>query len=138
MFELHGADGARATAQRQPAGDAPTVEPADESGKGSAVGTMTIPDMKISIPIQSFARQVHGTRKGKASSGELGVTIAATELNPRLVQAVARGEHVATITIVAGPQTFMMRDVVFSGYSINRETASFTLDFSSMEVASGG
>jgi hypothetical protein len=137
MLELHGADGGRSAVQRQPAGDTPGADPANEGGKGSAVGTMTIPDMKMSIPIQSFSRQAQGTGQKKEASGELFVSMAATAMDPRLAQAVARGEHVATITIVAGSQTFTMHDVFFSGYSISGETASLSLNFASMELGSG-
>lgn len=124
--------------QRQPAGEAPAAEPANE-GKSSASGTMSIPDMDISVPIISFMQQVGGAREAKGSSGEVVVTIALEHLDPGISKATADGRRFDTITVTIGSKaTFTLRGVVFSSLNMGSDMATLSLNFTSMQFSPGG
>jgi hypothetical protein len=132
------ADAALAPLQRQPADQAPGAEPAND-GKTSATGTMTIPEMDLVMPILSFQQQVGRTRQPKDSSGEVFVAIALESLDPRIQEAAAKGEHFDTITVAIGPKsTFTLHSVVFSSFNVGSNTATLSLNFTSMEFSPGG
>lgn len=132
MLEAHGAEAARSPVQRQPEGQALPAEPANE-GKTSAAGTMTLPELDMTVPIASFQQQVGRPAQPKEASGEVMVTVAIADLDPRIAQAAARGDRFAEITVTIGAKTITMHEVVFSGFNIASDYAALTLNFTSIE-----
>ena len=136
MLETRPADARGATLQLQPAGQAPTAEPAKDE-KTSAGATMTIPEMKLSIPILSYSLQSGRPDTRKTPTGELTVSMALKDLDPRIAQAVARGDRFETITVEAGTHKITMKGVMFSSSQIGGEIATLTLSFTSIDFGQG-
>lgn len=136
LFGTHPANSTRAPVQRQPGDQSPTAEPANEAGT-SAGGTMTIPDPDLAVPLLSVSMQVGGTGQQRGSSGEVVVSIAIKSLDSRITQAVAKGSRFAKITVAVGAQTFTLRDVVFSSFSMGSDVATVSLNYTSIELGAG-
>jgi hypothetical protein len=102
-------------------------------GKTSASGTMSIPDLKLSLPILSFSQQVRGTNREKETAGDATVTIALSDLDPRLSEAAAKGRRFDTITITIGSGTTLtLHGVFISGVNIGAETVGLSFSFDSI------
>jgi hypothetical protein len=132
LMGSHQDDAGRQELQRDPADDASRAEPANE-GNATATATMAIPDLELSIPLLSFSRQVTGPGRSDESSGEVVVTFAISKLDPRVTKAVTIGRRFKVITIVIGPQTITLHDVLFSSVNIGPDTVALGLNFASME-----
>ena len=99
------------------------------------MGTMSIPEMKLAMPLVSFSQQAGRPTQPKTSSGEVVVSIALKDLDPRIAEAVAKGKQFATITVAIGSKTtFTLRSVVFSSFQIGSDIATLSLSFTSMDV----
>jgi hypothetical protein len=137
LLAPHEAGGTRAAVQRAPEDQAPPAAPVNE-GKKSATGTMTISELDLTTPITSFSQQVGRTNEPAGSQGEVVVTIAAENLDPRLTQAAATGRRFDTVAIAIGAQTLTLHGVVISSFSLGSDAASMGLNFTSIELGSGG
>ena len=133
MLETQGATARGVTLQLQPDGPA---QPANDD-KSSAAATMTIPEMKLSIPILSYSRDVGGPNQPKKAGGNLTVSIPVKSLDPRLAQAVARGDRFETITIEARTHKITLHGVMFSSFQMGGDVATLTLNFTSIEFGPG-
>lgn len=137
LLETRDRHSALAPLQRQPLDQAPGAEPTDS--RTQANGTVTIPEMELVMPIISFQQQVKGTNEPKSEAGEVVVSIALASLDPRISEAVAKGTHFETITIAIGSSTtFTLHSVVLSSFNVGSEIATLSLNFTSIEVGSGG
>ncbi len=143
ILDLQGSVGNRAVAQllelqRQPADQAPGAEPAND-GPTTASGTMTIPEMKLAMPILSFSQQIGRPREPDSTAGEVVVTISMESLDPRIAEAVAKGREFETITVTIGTKSkFTLHSVVFSSFQLGSDMATLSLNFKSMEFSPGG
>ncbi len=102
------------------------------------VGTMTIPDMELVVPIHSFSQQIKGAGRLKDSSGDVTVTIPLDGFSPRIAEAVSKGRHFDTITVTIGSQLFTLHGVVIESLQMTIETFALSLNFTSIEVGKGG
>ena len=124
----------RVPVQRDTPGQAHPPGKADD-GKTSASGTMTIPDWKLSIPIASFSQQVKGPNRQKETGGEATVTIALSDMNPKLSEAAAKGRKFDTITIAFDTgDKITLHGVYISGLNIGTETVGLQLNFESISL----
>ncbi len=129
--------------QRDTTNDTPTAEPMDATT--SATRTMSIPDLKLSVPIQSI--QMVAPRAGRggtgdssreqATTGEVVVTFGADDLSPALFAAVAQGQQFAVVTITLGSSTLTLRGVMISSAQKIGDSASVSLNFTSREFTPG-
>jgi type VI protein secretion system component Hcp len=92
----------------------------------ASVGTLTIPDPFGSSPVLawSWGASNSGTSgggggggAGKANIQDLAITRYADGQSPLFFNAVARGQHVATVVLVDGSTTIMLTDVLITSYS---------------------
>ena len=128
LLESRNADPTLAPLQRQPSGWRPGSESAND-------GRMTIPDMKLTMPIRSFSHQDGGARDTKDQSGVVNVTIAFGSHDAEIAEAAAKGRQFDTITIALGArQTFTLHSVIISGYTSANEVTGLSLSFTSMEL----
>ena len=150
VTELVGAPGPDAgspSVQRDGADGTPTASP-DDKGASPRVDTLSIPDLKLGVPIQSF----QGTHRGpgreggrggdrggepESTAGEVTVTLLAEHLSPKLFEAAAKGRQFGTVTITLGAATITLHGVIISGVQMSTNSASLTLNFSSMEFDPG-
>ena len=141
-----GTDAGRTSVQRDGADGTPTATP--DKGTSPRVDTLSIPDLKLGVPIQSF----QGTRRGpgreggrggdrggepESTAGEVTVTLLAEHLSSKLFEAAAKGRQFGTVTITLGAATITLHGVVISGVQMSTNSASLTLNFSSMEFDTG-
>ena len=129
--------------QRDTTDDTPTAEPMDTTT--SATRTMSIPDLKLSVPITSI--QMVAPRSGRggtgdssreqATSGEVVVTFGADDLSPALFAAVSQGQQFGVVTITLGSATLTLHGVVISSAQKSGESASVSLNFTSREFTQG-
>jgi hypothetical protein len=123
--------------QREPVDQAPGAEPTDT--RTSAGETMTIPELELVMPILSFQQQAGRPNQPKSESGEVVVTLAIEKLDPRIAESVAKGRQFATITIVIGSRsTITLSGVVLSSYSVGSDTATLSLNFTSIVFGQAG
>jgi hypothetical protein len=131
LLETPGADAGRTPVQLQPEG--PTnAEPAGDGTK-SGTATMAIPRLDLSIPILSFSQQAGRPNQPKQESGEMVVTFALKDFDPRIAEAAAKGVPFEPITITIGTTTLTLHNVALSSYSISQDTVALGLNFASME-----
>ena len=122
----------------------PTAEPTDTTA--SATRTMSIPDLKLSVPIQSIQMGAQRAGRGgtgnssreQATSGEVVVTFGADNLSPALFAAAAQGQQFGVVTITLGASTLTLHGVVISSAQRSGDSASVSLNFTSREFTSGG
>ena len=127
---------ALATLQRQPVDQGSEAEPTDT--RTSAVGTLSIPDLEMAIPILSFSHSASGTREPRTASGEVFVSMAVERMDPRLVDWMVKGKPFAVITVAVGSKaTFTLRGVQISSINVSGDTASLSLSFESIEFGPG-
>ena len=130
--------------QRETTDESPTAEPTDTTA--SATRTMSIPDLKLSVPIQSIQMGAQRAGRGgtgnssreQATSGEVVVTFGADNLSPALFAAAAQGQQFGVVTITLGASTLTLRGVVISSAQRSGDSASVSLNFTSREFTSGG
>ena len=143
VTELLGPMAGDVAIQRDTTDGTPAAEPTDTS---TATGnTMSIPDLKLSVPVESVQTAVNGADRGtsgrgsreQTTSGEVVVMFRAEHLSPALFAAVAQGQQFAVVTITIRSSTLTLHGVVISGAQKGGETASLTLNFSSREFKSG-
>jgi hypothetical protein len=132
LLEARGADAGRTPVQLQPEGPPTTAESVDDRTT-SGTPTMAIPRLDLSIPILSFSQQAGQPNQPKRESGEMTVTLAVKDLDPRIAQAAAKGDQFEPITITVGTTTLTLHNVVFSSYSISQDTVALGLNFASIE-----
>ena len=107
---------------------------------------MSIPDLKLSVPIQSVQMGAQRAGRGgpgkssreRATSGEVAVTFGRDDLSPALFAAAAQGQQFGVVTITLGSSTLTLHGVVISSAQRSGESASVSLNFSSREFTSGG
>jgi hypothetical protein len=127
LLEARNADPVLAPVQREPGGWKPGAKPAENS-------TMTIPDMKLTMPILSFSQLDRGAGRAKDQSGEVSVTIPLESADARISEAVVTGTQFDTITIALGSrQTFTLHGVVIASIQMGPDMAGLSLSFTSME-----
>ena len=143
MSELLGPTAGDVAVQRDTTDGTPSAEPMDTS---TATGnTMSIPDLKLSVPVESVQTVAQRADRGasgggsreRATSGEVAVTFRSEHLSPALFAAVAQGQQFAVVTITMGSTTLTLHGVVISSAKTGGESASLTLNFSSRELTSG-
>ena len=143
VTELLGPTAGDVAIQRDTTDGTPPAEPTDTS---TATGsTMSIPDLKLSVRVESVQQGGRGGgrvggagSKGEGStSGEVTVTFKAEDLDPRLMEAAAKGRQFGVVTITIGSVTMTLHDVVISSAQMSGETASLSLNFSSREFTPG-
>ena len=130
--------------QRETTDESPTAEPTDTTA--SATRTMSIPDLKLSVPIQSIQMGAQRAGRGgtgnssreQATSGEVVVTFGADNLSPALFAAAAQGQQFGVVTITLGASTLTLHGVVISSAQRSGDSASVSLNFTSREFTSGG
>jgi hypothetical protein len=113
----------------------------DEKGGGdkstsSAPGSMTIPEIKLTLPIQSFQQQLSpGIARGRErkTGGDVIVTFTEKDLNPRLMKAATDGKAFATITIQVGAVKVTLNKVLVSGISMTGGTVMLQLTAAEIE-----
>src|SRR5262245_19358516 len=90
------------------------------------VGTLVIPSPFGSLPVAvwSWGALNSGTVSGgvgggagKANVRDLSITRFVDGQSPLFFKAVATGQHLPTVTLVDGPTTITLTDVLISGYS---------------------
>ncbi|HET9344889.1 MAG TPA: hypothetical protein VFO05_04230 [Candidatus Limnocylindrales bacterium] len=110
----------------------------DEADTTTGVGTLSIPDLKLDLPISSFQHQVQGPGRARGPGGEVVVTFDKKHLDPRLMKALTDGRVFETITVQVGGRTITMKKVVLSGLTMGGDVASMSLNFDSMEFPGEG
>jgi hypothetical protein len=115
----------------------PTVQRA-ETDTTTAVGTLSIPDFKLDLPISSFQHQVQGPGRAKEARGEIVVTFDKKHLDPRLMKALTDGRPFETITVKIGGKTITMTKVYLSNLSMGGDVVSMSLNFSSIDFPGEG
>ncbi len=135
---LSAREGAEPVPVQRDGGDGtPTATPAD-TGPSPGVNTMSIPELKLGVPVQSVQNSTRGPGGGgSGGGGEVTVTLSAKDLDPRLWEAAAKGRQFSSITITIGQATITLHGVVISGVNMGTNSASLTLNFSSMEFNPG-
>ena len=111
VTELLGPMAGDVAIQRDTTDGTPAAEPTDTS---TATGnTMSIPDLKLSVPVESVQTAVNGADRGtsgrgsreQTTSGEVVVMFRAEHLSPALFAAVAQGQQFAVVTITIRSST---------------------------------
>ena len=128
VAELLGAasQGAVATVQR------------DETDTTTATGTMTIPELKLAIPIQSFQLQTNRPRRTEEAGGEVVLSFDEKHFDPRLMKAATDGRQFETIAVQIGGRTITLHKVVMSSVSMGGGTVLMTLNYTSIELPQEG
>ena len=140
VLDLQRAVGNQAVAELLSANSAdpvPTVQ-RDKGDTTTGVGTLSIPDFELDLPISSFQQQVQGPGRAKEAGGEVVVTFDKKHLDPRLMKALTDGRPFETITVKIGGRTITMTKVYFSNLSMGRDVVSMSLNFSSIEFPGEG
>ena len=139
VVDLQRAAGNQAVAQLlAPANDAvPTVQ-RDDAGATTGVGTMSIPDWELNVPIQSFQHSPSRPSREKAQGGDVQITFSKEHLDPRLMKAVADGKQFDVITIEIGGRKITLNKVFLSGISLSGDFVSMSLSVGSIEFPGEG
>jgi hypothetical protein len=111
------------------------AEPADDRG-ASGVPRISIPELKLDAPIQSFQRTGSG-RKGQGSGDEVVITMESGGADVRLQRAAAEGKSFPLVVITMGRMTMTLHGVVISSAQISNNVSTFTLNFTAIEVDFG-
>jgi hypothetical protein len=148
VTELIRAPGAGDVAVQRDATDGtPTAEPIGTEASPTA-NTMSIPDLKLSVVVESVQQGGRGAggaggsggsgaNRERPTSGEVTVTLKAENLDPRLMEAAAKGRHFDVVTITIGSVTMTLLEVAISSAQMCTDSASLSLNFSSMEFTPG-
>ena len=128
VAELLGANGADA---------APAVQ-RDEADATTGTGTMSIPDWKLDVPIQSFQLEASRPNREKAAGGEVHITFDKKHLDPRLMKAVTDGKQFEEITVQIRGRKITLRGVYFSSINMSGDFVSMSLNFGSIEFPEEG
>jgi hypothetical protein len=145
VTELLGASASAEEAVQRDATDrTPAPTPAD-TGVASSGSTMSIPDLKLSVRVESVQQGGRGvggvggsgSKREQSTAGEVTVTFKAENLDPRLMEAAAKGRPLGIVTITVGSVTMTLHDVAISSAQLSGQTASLSLSFSSMEFTPG-
>ena len=140
ILDLQGTAGNQAVTSllgRDAAPGPATVQREEKADKGptSGVGTMTIPEMKLALPIQSFQQQSgRPGREGREAGGDVAVTFTEKDLDPRLFKAATDGKQFATITIQVGALKVTLNKVVISGISMTGGSVMLQLNAAEIEL----
>ena len=89
----------------------------------ASVGTLTIPPPFGSLPVAAWSwgasnsSTIVGGGGGAGRPHDLSITRAIDGQSPLFFRVVARGEHLPTVTLVDGPTTITLTNVLITGYS---------------------
>jgi hypothetical protein len=147
VTELLGAPAAGDLALQRDATDGtPMAEPAGTEASPTS-STMSIPDLKLSMPVDSVQQRGRGvgdvggqsgrTQRERSRSGEVTVTFKAENMDARLMEAAAKGRQFDIVTITIGSLTLTLHGVAISSVQVGTDTVSLSLNVSSMEFTRG-
>jgi hypothetical protein len=139
VLDLQRSAGNQAVAQllAAEADASPTVQ-RDETDTTSGVGTMSIPEWKLDVPIQSFQHGASRPNREKAAGGEVYITFDKKHLDARLMKAVTDGKQFEEITVQVGGRKITLRKVFLSSISMSGDFVSLSLSFGSIELPGEG
>ncbi|HEY6570602.1 MAG TPA: hypothetical protein VIZ22_09945 [Candidatus Limnocylindrales bacterium] len=140
LVGAHGTDAGGPTIQRDGEDGTPTATPDGDKGAKPRVNTMSIPELKLGVPVQSFegTRRAPGREGGREmTAGEVTVGLLAEHFDSRLFEASAKGRVFSTVTITLGPATITLHGVLISGVQMSKDATSLTLHYTSIEINPG-